>query len=129
MSRKHSSWKDNEIVYCHLFTRNLASFSERQFFDGPTCRGMSSPRFSLLYAFKLSAYHVQHTKFTRSTAQKVDIRYHYKTSFVYCSLNNVNPYTFKYLNNGGSIQNDNTDSKCEIFYQMPRSQSAASQPI
>ena len=39
-----------------------------------------------------------------------------KTSFVYCSLNSASPYTFKHLNNGGSIQNDNTDSKCEIFY-------------
>ena len=38
-----------------------------------------------------------------------------KTSLVNCSLNSVSPYTFKYLNNGGSIQNDNTDSKCEIF--------------
>ena len=55
MSRKHSSWKDNEIVYCHLLTRNLASFSVRQLFGGPTCQWMSSPRFSLVDAFKLSA--------------------------------------------------------------------------
>ena len=32
-----------------------------------------------------------------------------KTSLVYCSLNSASPYTFKYLNNGGSILNDNTD--------------------
>ena len=40
-----------------------------------------------------------------------------KTTLVYCSLNSASPFTFKYLNNGGSIQNDNTDSKCEIFYR------------
>ena len=54
-----------------------------------------------------------------------------KTYVVYCSLNSASPYTFKYLNNGGSIQNDNTDSKFEIFLQgdqMPRSQSVVSQP-
>ena len=40
-----------------------------------------------------------------------------KTPFVYCSLNSANLYTFKHLNNGGLIQNDNTDSKCEILYR------------
>ena len=56
MSRKQSSWKDNEIVYCHLLTRNLVSFFlVRQLFDGPTLRWMSSPRFSLVDAFKLFA--------------------------------------------------------------------------
>ena len=44
----------------------------------------------------------------------------FKTSFVYCSLNSASPYTFKYLNNGGSIQNDNTDSKYEIFYRRTK---------
>ena len=73
MSRKHSSWKDNEIVYCHLLTRNLASFSVRQLFDGPTRQWMLFPRFYLVNVFKLSALHVPHTKSTRSTAQKVDI--------------------------------------------------------
>ena len=38
-----------------------------------------------------------------------------KTSIIYCSLNIANPYNFKHLNNGGSIQNDNIDSKCEFF--------------
>ena len=38
-----------------------------------------------------------------------------KISFIYCSLNSAKPYTFKHLNNGGSIQNDKTDSKCEFF--------------
>ena len=61
-----------------------------------------------------------HTKSTWSTAQKVDITYHYKTSFVYCSLNSANPYTFKYQTNGGSIQNDNTDFKCEIIYMRTK---------
>ena len=48
MSRKHSSWKDKEIVYGHLLTRNLASFSVRQLFNGPTRRWVSSPLFFLL---------------------------------------------------------------------------------
>ena len=46
--QKHSSWKDNEIVYCHLLTRNLASFSVQQLPDGPTRRWLSFPRFSLV---------------------------------------------------------------------------------
>ena len=43
-----------------------------------------------------------------------------KTSLVHCSLNSASPYTSKYLNNGGSIQNDNTDAKCEIFYKRTK---------
>ena len=30
------------------------------------------------------------------------------------------PYTFKYLDNGSSIQNDNTDCKRKIFYRRTR---------
>ena len=41
-------WKDNELVYCHLLTRNIASFSVQLIFDGPTHWWMSSPRFSLV---------------------------------------------------------------------------------
>ena len=48
MSRKHSSWKVNEIVYCHLLTRYLASFSVWQLLDGSTRRWMSFSRFPLL---------------------------------------------------------------------------------
>ena len=51
--QEHSSWKDNEIVYCHLLIRNLASFSVRQLLDGSTRRWMSSPWF--VDACKLSA--------------------------------------------------------------------------
>ena len=49
--------------------------------------------------------------------QKWKLRIVLETTFVYCSLNSANPYTFKHLNNGGSIQNDNTSLhyKCEIF--------------
>ena len=36
MYRKHSSWKDHEIVYRHLLTRNFASFLVRKLFEGPT---------------------------------------------------------------------------------------------
>ena len=43
-----------------------------------------------------------------------------KTSLVHCSLNSASPYSFKYLNNGGYIQNENTDSKCEIFYMRTK---------
>ena len=53
MSRKHSSWKDNEIINCHLLTRDLPRFSVGQLFDGLTRWWMSSPRFSLVDAFKL----------------------------------------------------------------------------
>ena len=119
MFKKHRSWKNNEIFYCHLLTRNLASFSVRQLIDGPTRRWMSFPCFSLDDAFKLSILYVLHTKSTQATAQKVDITYRLKTSFIYCSLNSANPYNFKHLNNGGSIQNDNTDCRCEIFYRRP----------
>ena len=66
MSKKHSSWIDNEIdlVYCNLLTRNLASFRAKQFIDGPTRQWMSFPRFFFVDAFKLSALHESHTKFT-----------------------------------------------------------------
>ena len=49
-----SSWKDNDIVYCHLLIKNLVSFSVRQSFDGPASRWILSPCFSLDDAFKLS---------------------------------------------------------------------------
>ena len=65
------------------------------------------------------------------TTQQVYITYRLRTSFVYSSLNSPNLYTVKHLNNGGSIQNDNTDSKCEVFLQeeqMPHIQSVAIQP-
>ena len=39
-----------------------------------------------------------------------------KTYLVYCSLNSANPYTFKYLNNEGSIQNDNTDPQVRNLF-------------
>ena len=53
-----------------------------------------------------------------------------KTPFAYCSLNSANPYTLMHLNYGGSIQNDNTDSKWDFLKEelMPRSQSVALQP-
>ena len=119
MSKKHSSWKNNEIMYCHLLTRNLSSFSVWQLIDGPTPGGCRFLVYPLLMLLKLSALYVFHTKSTRSTAQKVDTTYLLKTSFVSCLLNGAtcNPYNFKHLNNGGSIQNDNTDSMCEIFYR------------
>ena len=50
MSRKHSSWKDKEIVYGHLLTRNISSFPVGQLFDGQTRQCVSSPRFSLVDA-------------------------------------------------------------------------------
>ena len=50
MSRKHSSWKNKEIVYCYILTRNLPSFSVRQLFDGQTRQWVLSPRFSLVDA-------------------------------------------------------------------------------
>ena len=55
------------------------------------------------------------------------LRYRLKTSLVYCSLNSASPYTFKNLNNGGSIQHDNTDSKCEIFYRRTKCLEASQQ--
>ena len=116
MSRKHSSWKDNEIVYCHLLTRNLARFSVRQLFDGPTRRWMSSPQFSLVDDFKLAPNMCRTLNPLDQLHKKWILGKLLKTSSVYCSLNSDSPYTFKYLNNRGSIQNDNTDSKCEIFY-------------
>ena len=97
--------------------------------NGLTSRWMSFPRFSFVDAFKLSALHVSHTDSTWSTSQKVYITYRFKTSFVYCSPNSANPYTFQHLNNGGSIQNDNTDSKWDFLKEelMPQSQSVALQ--
>ena len=47
--------------------------------------------------------------------QKWIFRIVLKTSFVYCLLNSDNSYNFKHLNDGGSIQNDNTDSMCDFF--------------
>ena len=78
MSKKHSIWKDNVIVYCHLLTRNLASFSVRQVIDGQTRQWRSFPCFSLVDAFKLSALYVHRTTSTQATAQKVDIMYRLK---------------------------------------------------
>ena len=49
MSRKHT-WKDIEIVYFHLLTRNLLSVLVRQLFDGQTRPWVLSPRFSLVDA-------------------------------------------------------------------------------
>ena len=43
MTKKHNSWKDNEIVNCHLLTRNLASLWYG--IDGRTHWWMSFPRF------------------------------------------------------------------------------------
>ena len=51
MSKKHNSWKDNEIVSCHLLTRKLASLWYG--IDGPTRWRMSFPHFSPIGAFKL----------------------------------------------------------------------------
>ena len=58
---------------------------------------------------------MSHTESTWSTAQKVDIAYRFKNIVRILLTDSANSYTFKHLNNGGSIQNDNTDSKCEIF--------------
>ena len=82
MSKKHSSWKDNEIVlvYCHLLKRNVAVLGMTV--DGLTRRWLSFPRFTLADAFKLSILYVPHTKSTRSIAQKVDITYGLRTSGV-----------------------------------------------
>ena len=85
MSRKHSSYKDNVIVYCHLSTRNLASFSVRQLFDGLTHRWMSSPRFPFLKLLNcppnmcgtLNPLDQLHKKWILRIIIK-------KTSFVYC---------------------------------------------
>ena len=131
MSRKHSSWKDNEIVYCHLLTRNLASFSVRQLLDGPTSRRLLFPRFSLVLLLNCPPNMCITLNPLDQLHKMWILRNVLKTHLVYCSLNSASPYTFKYLNNEGSIQNDNTDSKCEIFLQgdqMPRGQSVASRP-
>ena len=79
MSKKHSSLKDNEIVYCHLLKKN-ARFSAWQLIDRPIHWWMLFPRFSFVDAFKLSALHVSHTKSTWSSAQKVDITYSSNTA-------------------------------------------------
>ena len=71
MSKKHNNWKDNEIVNCHLLTRNLASFPYG--IDGPTHWWISFPRFSPVDAFKLSVLHVSHANCT-----KVYITYRFK---------------------------------------------------
>ena len=131
MSRKHSSWKDNEIVYCHLLTRNLASFSVRQLLYGPTRQWLSFPRFSLVLLLNCPPNMCRTLNPLDQLHKMWILRNVLKTYLVYCSLNSASPYIFKYLNNGGSIQNDNIDSKCEIFLQgdqMPQSQSIASQP-
>ena len=120
MSRKHSSRKDNEIVYCHLLTRNLGSFSDDSYWmDRPAsgCRLLVFPLLMLLncppnMCHTLGSLDQLHKKWI--------LRIIIKTAFVYCSLNSTNPYTFKYLNNGGSIKNDNTDSKCEIIYRRTK---------
>ena len=115
-SKKHNSWKDNGIVNCYLLTRNLASLWYG--IDGLTHWFMSFPRFST-DAFKLPVLHVSQTYCTKSV---------YYISFynIVRLLNSANsPYNFKHLKNGGSIQNDNTDSNCEIFYRT----TSASKPV
>ena len=131
MSRKHSSCKDNEIVYCHLLTRNLASFSVRQLLDGPTRHWLSFPCFSLVLLLNCPPNMCRTLNPLDQLHKMWILRNVLKTYLVYCSLKSASPYTFKYLNNGGSIKNDNTDSTCEFILQgdeMPRSQSVASQP-
>ena len=130
MSKKHSSWKDNEIFYCHLLTKNLDSFSAWQLIDGPTRRWMSFLHVSFVDAFKMSSYMCRTLNPLDQLHKKWMLCIVIKTSFVYCSLNSANPYTFKHLNNGGSIQNDNTESKCDFFNEelIHQSQSVASQP-
>ena len=97
--------------------RNLASFSVRQLFDGPTRRWMSFPRFSLVDAFNCPPNMCRTLNPLDQLHKKWILRNVLKTSLVYCSLNSASPYTSKYLNSGGSIQNNNTDAKCEIFYR------------
>ena len=121
MSKKQTSLKDNEIVITVIYSQEIFSVF-RYGIDGPTHWWMSFTRFSPVDAFKCV---------TNLLHKKCILQIVLKTSFVYCSLNSANLYTFKHLNNGGSIQNDNTDSKCEIFYrreQMPQSQSVVIQP-
>ena len=125
MSRKHSSWKDNEIVYCHLLTRNLASCSVRQLFDGPTHRWMSSLRFSHVDAFNLSP-NMCHTLNPLDLLHiKSILRIIIKISFAYCSLNSANPYTFKYLNNGGQSKMTTLTPSAKSFTGGPN----ASKPV
>ena len=92
-------------------TRNLASFFGTALMSGPTggCRFLVFPLLMLLNC----PFYMCHPL----TAQKCISHIVLRPSFVYCSLNSANIYTFKHLNNGGSIQNDKTDSKCEIFYR------------
>ena len=125
MSKKHSSWKDNEF-YCHLLTRNLASFSG--WTDPPV--DVVSLFFPLLMLLNCPPYMCRTLNPLDQLYKKLILHIVLKTSIVYCSLNSANPYTFKHLNNGGSIQNDNTDSKCDFLQEelMPRSQSVALQP-
>ena len=123
MSKKNSSWKDNEIVYCHLLTRNLASYSVRQLINGPTRQWMLFPLFPFLMPLNCLPYMRPRLNPLGSTAQKVEITYRLKALFLYCSLNNAN---FKRRLH----PKYNTDFKCEILQeeQMPRGQSVALQP-
>ena len=125
MSRKHSSWKDNETVYSHL-TRNLASFSEDSYLMDRPAGGCRFLVFPLLMLSNCPPNMCRTLNSLNQLYKKWILRNVLKSSLVYCSLNSASPYTFKYLNKGGSIQNDNTDSIQGD--QMPRSQSVASQP-
>ena len=74
MSKKHNSWKDNEIVNWHLLTRNLASLWYG--IDRPTHWWMSFPRFSPDAKILNCPSYICRTL----TSQKVYITYRFKTS-------------------------------------------------
>ena len=104
MSRKHSSWKDNEIVYCHPLTRNLASVSVRQLWTNPPVEVVSS-FFPLLMLLNCPPNMCSTLNPLDQLHKKWILRNVLKTSLVYCSLNSARSYTLKYLNNGSSIPN------------------------
>ena len=87
-----------------IFSKYHASFWVRQLFvDRPAggCRRLVFPLFMLLNCPPNMCPTLNPLD---QLLKKWILRIIIKTSFEYCSLNSANPYTFKYLNNGGSIQ-------------------------
>ena len=132
MSMKHSSWKDNEIVYCHLLTQEtLPVFQHDSYLMERPAGESSFLVFSLLMLLNCLPNMCRTLNPLDQLHKKLILRNILKTYLVYCSLNSASPYTFKYLNNGGSIQNLRHWLQVRTILQedqMYRSQSVASQP-
>ena len=123
MFSKHNSWKDNEIVIVIFSQEILAVFRYDSYsMDRPAggCRLLVFPLLMLLNC-PPNMCPTLNPQLHKKWILPIII----KTSFVNCSLNSANQYTFKYLNNGETSKMTPLTPSVKLFTGGPN----ASKPV